>query len=432
MRKCTGLRILLILIAAACVAGISAEKALGGSKLGLGVSKDGLFFKDGKPFRGIGMNYFSIFSRLLASEFNEPEDGFVVLAQYKIPFVRFMACGFWPTDYNLYMKDAAGKAEYFRRLDGIVKAAEDNGVGLIPSLFWAYFAVPDLMGEPMDQWANPQSKTHAFMRQYVTEVVTRYKDSPAIWGWEMGNEWCLGVDLPNASDPAIRPPTWTSLGCPATRSARDEMTHEMTTVAFTEFAKTIRAIDPDRMIVTGNAAPRNCAYHNSLNRTWTNDTRDQFAQILLRDSPDPINAISVHIYEGTNVGCFAGQPVSLSGYMKEIKLIGATAKKPVFIGEFGSPGIISDGQGGYIKNPNEHDAVVELLDAIETNKMPLSAVWDFDSLSPNQTWVKESRIYPGEERGYILDLIVEANKRIQSQLRAEQNGVDPALWTAFE
>ena len=81
-----------------------------------------------------------------------------------IPLARFCATGFWPKDMALYRDDPA---EYFRRLDGVVHSAEKHGVGLVPSLFWFYSCVPDLVGEPMDQWANPQSKTQAWMRQYV-------------------------------------------------------------------------------------------------------------------------------------------------------------------------------------------------------------------------------------------------------------------------
>ena len=46
------------------------------------------------------------------------------------------------------------------------------------------------------------------MRTYIREVVSRYVNSPAIWGWEFGNEYNLPADLPNAAD--HRPPIVTS------------------------------------------------------------------------------------------------------------------------------------------------------------------------------------------------------------------------------
>jgi hypothetical protein len=129
--------------------------------LGLTV-QDGVLQKDGKAYRGVGINYFDCFLRVLANGTNTSYDaGFKVLADHHIPFARFCATGFWPRDMKLYQTD---RAEYFRRLDGIVRSAEKHGVGLIPSLFWHTSCVPDLVGEPVGEWANPKSKTCAWMR----------------------------------------------------------------------------------------------------------------------------------------------------------------------------------------------------------------------------------------------------------------------------
>ncbi len=181
--------------------------------------KGKVLWHGGKPYRGIGANYFSLFSRMLAN--GDDKSGLQnlkKLSQAGIPFVRFMCGGFWPVDQKLYLEN---KAEYFRRLDRVIQGAEENRIGLIPSLFWNVATVPDLMGEPLDQLDNPHSKSIAFIKNYTAEIVARYQHSPAIWGWEFGNEWNLGADLPNAAEQ--RPAVWPQLGTPATRSTRDEM-----------------------------------------------------------------------------------------------------------------------------------------------------------------------------------------------------------------
>ena len=66
------------------------------------VAPNGVILKDGRAWRGIGINYFSAFNRLIvngddASSFS----GLAVLAKHKIPFIRFACCGFWPNDWNL-------------------------------------------------------------------------------------------------------------------------------------------------------------------------------------------------------------------------------------------------------------------------------------------------------------------------------------------
>ena len=173
--------------------------------LGLSTGPNTTVLKNGQPYRGVGVNYFDCFLRTLSRGDDTSYDaGFATLARKEIPFARFCATGFWPKDMQPYQTN---RAEYFRRLDGVVNSAQKHGVGLVPSLFWFYSCVPDLVGEPMDQWANPKSKTQAWMREYVRETVTRYRNNPTIWFWEFGNEYSLGANLPNAKEhrPAVHP-----------------------------------------------------------------------------------------------------------------------------------------------------------------------------------------------------------------------------------
>jgi hypothetical protein len=86
--------------------------------------------------------------------------------------------------------------DYFSRLDLIVREAEKRGLGLIPSLFWSVVSAPDYMDEPLRALGDPESRSCQFIRRYATNVVMRYKDSPAIFGWEFGNEFadCSSAD----------------------------------------------------------------------------------------------------------------------------------------------------------------------------------------------------------------------------------------------
>src|SRR5690606_5054729 len=128
-----------------------------------------------------------------------------------------MCGGYWPAQQRLFLTN---RAMFFERLDRVVRCAETNRIGLIPSLFWYFATVPDLMGESIDQLGNPESDSIKHIREYTAAVVSRYQTSPAIWGWEFGNEYNLECDLPNHDShrPAIQP----RLGTPATRTERDE------------------------------------------------------------------------------------------------------------------------------------------------------------------------------------------------------------------
>jgi inosine-uridine nucleoside N-ribohydrolase len=347
--------------------------------------------EEGVRWRGIGVNYFDAFARTLKGPNDTSyDDGFRVLAEHKIPFARFMCTGFWPAEMKLYRED---KQAYFKLLDGVVLSAQRHGIGLIPSLFWHMATVPDLVGEPCDQWGNPASKTHEFMRTYVREVVTRYQDSPAIWGWEFGNEYNLAADLPNAKEHL--PPIVPRLGTPATRSDRDILTHEMIRTAFREFAKEVRRYDRTRIVCTGNSILRPSAWHQMHEGTWAKDSPEQFAEMLAGDNPDPVDTISVHIYPDA------------ADRLVEAARAAKASGKPLFVGEFGAPG-----EGSEARSQFE-----SLLRRVEELEVPLAALWVFDYAGQTEWSVRADN-----SRGYQLRAIAEANARM---VRAANTRADP-------
>jgi len=375
---------------------------------GLSVSPQGVLLKDGRPYRAIGANYFSGFYRhLMNPNDTSYREGFKVLAKHKIPYVRIMAAGFYPLDWKLYRED---KAAYLRRLDDVVRAAEENHIGLICSLFFAGVYMPDVVGEPIDQLGNPKSKTWDFMRQYIHDVVPRYQHSPALWGWEFGNEMNHQMDI-WGSRTTVLP----QMGTAAKRTSRDDLTWTMIHAAFLEFAKEVRKYDPERIIESGNAVPRQSAWHNTHEHSFVPDTRDQYAEMLLRDNPDPMNVISIHLYANGDDMFYADRKVKISELFRETQAMAATVKKPVFLGEFGATASMGP----------EREGITKLIAAIEANKIPLSAIWDFDGVSHDTQWVKDWRISEDNPRGYMLDLVQQANERIATQLENERKHAKP-------
>jgi hypothetical protein len=227
------------------------------------------------------------------------------------------------------------------------------------------------------------------MREYTREVVTRYSQSPAIWGWEFGNEYNLPADLPNASE--HRPPVVPDLGTPAHRTAEDDLTHTAIRVALREFALEVRKHDPQRIIVSGNAFPRVSAWHQAMEKSWKPDTRDQFAAVLAADNPSPMNTLSVRGYDLTTD----------IGRLDQAMKVAQEAKKPLFVGEFGVPGAAT----GELKVK-----FATILSAIETNHIPLSALWVFDFDSQAKDW----NVNATNDRSWQLDAIQQANQRMRS------------------
>jgi hypothetical protein len=356
-----------------------------GSASGLSVDDRGRLLLNGASFCGIGVNYYDVFTRTLGEGGHENyEAGFRELAARKIPFMRFSAGGYWPVEWGLYQTN---RSEYFDRLDGVVRCAERNGVGLIPSLFWHVSTVPDLMGEPCSRWGETGSRTMAFMREYTREVVTRYAQSPAIWGWEFGNEYNLAADLPNAAEhrPAVVP----DLGTPDARSAEDDLTHTAFRVALREFALEVRRHDPLRVIISGNAMPRASAWHQAREKSWTQDTPEQFAEVLAADNPSPVNMLSVRGYDLANDLGRIGPAMSVA----EVR------GKPLFVGEFGVPGT---------GTASSREKFSGILKTLEDHRVPLAALWVFDYAGQSEDW----SVTVTNDRSWQLEAIQQANQRL--------------------
>ena len=367
--------------------------------LGLQVDNKGVLTLHGNQFRGVGVNYFNAFYRTLktpALSDTSYIEGFKYLKAQHIPFVRFMACAFWPKEWNLYLTN---KAEYFAKLDKLVHSAEHYGIGLIPSLFWFFQTVPDLVGEPVNQWGNPDSKTIHFMRTYTTEMVKRYKDSPAIWGWEFSNEVNLLADLPGEHLPQIA----VGMGTPSVRTVADKISTADMNIALKEFVKTIRKYDASRIIFSGNSIPRESAYNLSYNKTWDNDKVSQYIQMLDIQNPDPLNSITIHLYPEPEAKRFADKPVSLKEVIRLSMGEANNKKKTLFIGEFG----VSKASGA-----KERAGFTEMLAGIEEYKVSLAALWVFDYSPQDADW----NVTPNNNRKYMLEEIGALNDRISNAI----------------
>lgn len=355
---------------------------------------NGTLMRGDKPFHGIGANYFDLFARRLQN----PSDtssltNLRALGQAGIPFVRFMCGGYWPSEQRLYMENPS---KFFALMDSLVEAAQRCGIGLIPSLFWNYSTPPDLMQEPMQALGDPHSRTITYIRQYTKAVVTRYLRSPAIWGWEFGNEYNLVADLPNPAKHL--PPVAPQLGTPRSRSERDELHWNEIQVAMLAFAKTVRRYDPYRILLTGNSIPRTSAYHNVHNHTWQLDTPDQFGAILLRDNPTPFNTICIHLYPDPQ-NIYPGGTKSLGEAINRASVWAKRANKPLLVEEFG----VSQQQG-----PADLQKKIfeEFLQAFQKFQVPLAAFWVFDFPAQNADW----NVTFQNDRSWMLSLVAEANR----------------------
>ena len=366
--------------------------------------REGRLWQEGRPLRAVGVNYCDLFQELIGKgESDRTLRGLRYLGERKIPFVRFWCCGFWPSDWTLYQTD---REEYFRRLDRVVRTAEEAGVGLVPSLFWRIHTVPDLVDEFTDAWADPHSRTRALMATYVAEVVGRYRQSPAIWGWEFANEVNLGVDLPNGMNFLGR--KIPHLGVDLAKDKRNLMTKGIAVAAFVAFAKEVRKLDPDRFLTSGNSILRPSQYNQTMHGTWTKDSPEEAAQAFAWLNPDPLDVASIHVYPGLENG--AGKATAAIGANKAFA---AAIGKPLFVGEFAALG---HDRGKEIDMDVYRQIQGELFAAILEHRVDLAAHWVFDYTDSRKG---PGLIRPGNEWHWILDDIARCNQEIRRQLAQE-------------
>ena len=377
--------------------------------VGVSVTHDGGVSLGGKSLRALGVNYFNAFSRTLKAGNDTSYDaGFNVLAARHIRWVRFAASGFWPVDMKLYQDD---RAEYFRRMDGVVRSAEKHGIGLVPSLFWHKAMVPDLVGEPCNAWGDSASKTHAFMRQYTREVVTRYLNSPAIWGWQLGNEYNLSADLDfKWSKPVVAP----AMGTPATRSPSDSLTTTMVNTALSAFADEVRKYDKHRFISSGHAVTRANAY-NLLHKTaWINDTPEQNRKAFALQNPPGIDLLSAHLYTF---------PENKLWDIERLEQVAADARalgRPLMIGEFQIPEAYVE----HANTPEIRKAFRSFLRRVDASGVSLAAVWVFD-FPPHDK--EQCNITHTNSRGWQLDEMGAMNLVWAKQATAMPQSDEPPL-----
>ena len=257
-------------------------------------------------------------------------------------------------------------------MDQVVQAAERAHIGLIPSLFWRLATFAEVTGDPPSRLDDPKSKVSQFIQTYTREMVSRYHDSPAIWGWEFGNEANNGVDMMRGGGGDVR------------------LTSGQLAAAYLTFARTVRSIDSTRIIETGTTVPRPAAWHNARRQFRQHDSPAQSYAALLAVSPDPVDMTSIHVYQKAQKLAPYG-PETVSQFLGRYTRAAAQAGKPLFIGEF---------------PVRDRAQAEEYIRAIRDNHVPLAAFWTFDNSKQEGTM----NVTFENGRAFALDLIAQANQ----------------------
>ena len=378
-----------------------------GYNYGIKIKNDGTMAINNSYFKAMGLNGFAF----IMNEFNvkygvrlsdNPKNYkiddyklyFETLKKYKIPFVRITFGGYHETAYNIFDK-SSNHHEYFEIADKIVKEAEKNNVGIIMNFFWNMESVTKHVGESLYEIANKDSKTIKYQKDFINAIISRYKESPAIWGYEISNELNLNVDLARAA------------------SYQNQITSDELDVYFNTISDVIKRADGTRLITTGDSMSRFSSYslykvtrgiNYSNHRNWAEAAYgwdyqgvDNYKYMVKKLNNSSVNSISLHLYKDGSTWDMRTMSDVISVYTN----VANELKKPLYVGEF---------------NTSYEDSSMSItqkfaaeVDAIKNSSVQLSSPWLADGAgrfleyysSDNDTFLKKIQSYNSSYQNVI-------------------------------
>jgi len=361
-----------------------------------------------KVWPGIGMNKPELFNMYLGIVFPGANLELLEAIAYKsmvdarnsgIGYFRCPVSGFGSLELEIWQ---LWPDFFWRRFDKMLADLEENQIKIIASLAWDPLQFPFYTRDGLRAlFVDSRSSSRTLLVRFVSEVVGRYKNHPAILFWELGNEWNLYVDLDIDS----------RIGLKGYNVSTDELLNFVR-----EYTGLIRKIDPNRLVSNGFSMPRPAAEHlrkqpewSPNGPGWTADSREEFRKNLTDGSRD-VEIISIHFYNFC--GNHSGDPNCSSrdnerfdlrgaynvNLLDEIVRIANQLGKLVFVGE-----IDDDRSGdGSPTNPFSNAA----LERIGRLKIHFTAFWLWEGYTfPSKP--DRSNIEPG-----FNDLLINKIKEV--------------------
>lgn len=320
--------------------------------------------------------------------------------RHGVAFIRFFASPGYPKGTaELYLRDPD---EYWRRMDELFDLCRSHNVKLIPSL--GVLKWPLDCGEHVPAVLDPESRTYAATYGYVREFVTRYRDDPTVLMWELENEAFLRADVNmdgrRAPPRGVYPPDAENVR--ETYAFEDSLRFDMILRLYREMTAFIKALDPNHLVTSGDAGPREesmCRRETFPDFRWRNDTiREHLANLLL-SQPEPLDVFSIHMYGNFDTHRKVGGLSHLEFLRARVRAIHAS-RAPVFVGELGQtdPHLPDDPEARWTR------AAIDLLDE-EGAALIALWVWHF-------RWQeKDFNIPRGDAQPLLMERVREFNRK---------------------
>jgi hypothetical protein len=307
-------------------------------------------------------------------------------------FFRVALTGFAPSSYGprgdlrLWLSDPG---QYWAEMDLMVADLRRNDLQLVPVLAFNSSQFPAMTQETVSDFlGNPASKSYKLFEAYVTQFINRYRKTGVVLFYELTNELNLAADIDyhNYCLKKQNPETCAI----ETNFTSDEL------VGFTGRAvKLIKSLDASALVSSGFSTPRPSAEHLRASPAakgkldWRADTEQEIRTNIIYMNRD-VDIISVHVYPGQEVGRF-GKSGSVD-IIRVLKTAADSARKKLYIGEFGDRNVAKTGDSSYI------DTTLDEIVALKISYASLWA-WEFYQRRPFLTYDNPATL-PNLEPGY--------------------------------
>lgn len=395
-------------------------------------------YKDGKPFRHIGMNHFSLFQREFF-DLGIPNPGLAVdvnamaAAEFKVIRVGFGFYGYpqWRDYY--YNNQTAYWAIADRVLDSIAAA----GMVCIVNMAWSLMGFTQLTYLSAGATQGPAklgdktSSLYALFAAYATTFIRRYKNHPGVAAWEFGNEssgtmgnemhpsWPVdgtglsgGLAIPSGTNFGTKPEG-------GTYAVADKMTNAQF-LRYTQYCRELcDSNDPwGRMVLSSETAGNSFAVKI---RRFDSLAADSFSDwsgrpdtggvpwVVYRDQS--YHALCDHIYPLTTVPgdgrWFSDGKLTYAQQITNLKTWADFANKPAVLEEFGAT------SWGSATDPVSTDLASETalfnqaVGAVVSADIPLALVWNWGGNIGIAEWMKWDVTIPA--RAYQVNAIKAIN-----------------------
>ena len=355
---------------------------------GYQIDASGNLSYNGKSVHMLGVNYFSMFNSCLTSGTKVDTalafSGLAALESYGVKVLRFN-CGLFYANEGFHYLDY--KEAYYAALDAVLDECARRNIGVIPSFFWTDWYM-DYYGESYyEAFNNPAdnlSDSMAYIENYSEELVERYKNHPAIFGWEFGNERNLGNDIPHWANehPGV--------------DIKNKPTIAVYTKVLEHWSNIVYNLDPyHRLIMSGDAGMRPAQYHIYKDNTWTMDNYEEHKTIEAMHNSGYCHGISEHQYGGYldesnadpnrlfSTTVLRGESIlSWNDGFSLLMRVAKDLKKTCYVGECGVAGgagiTFTTSAERIQKQRNVYDAIAKA--ALDTG-MPVTLYWNYDPIT---------------------------------------------------